>query len=192
MERGKPPAFHGAVAFFLDAPQPGELGADGHPKRGGSMPPISLPRRMAGASETTFHRELTVDQPVTRKTAFSDITHKKGRSGDLVFVQTTTEIEQGGELCSTSKYTSIFRGEADLSAPSPQVEQPSPPEPRPGDEVWEPGPVDLFRYAAVTFNSHRIHYDLPYGHWRGRVSRPARAGALHGGEAAWLCAADVW
>ena len=145
-------------AFFLPVAAPGALGPDGHPKRGGFMPPITLPRRMFAAADMAFHAPLKLDEAATRSSRVASITHKAGRSGDLMLVDVVHEIEQGGALCVNERQTMVYRDSGAPTAAVAAAELPTVPD----DIVWQPGSVDLFRFSAVTFNSHRIHYDLPY------------------------------
>lgn len=145
-------------AFFIDTVPPDGLGTDGHPKRGGFLPPVTLPRRMFAASDMRFHAPLEVGTEATRTSRVASLAHKSGKSGDLVLVEVAHEVEQAGRTCISEKQTIVYRG---TGAPVPTVEDKG--MSRTGDgQIWEPGPVDLFRFSAVTFNSHRIHYDLPY------------------------------
>ena len=145
-------------AFFLDAVQPGEIGPDGHPRRGGFLPPVSLPRRMFAASDIAFHTPLESDRPASQVARIAGLERKQGSSGDLVLLTLELDVEQGGRKCVSEKRTIIYR---DDGSPTPLPTE-EPIQAAQGDVVWQPGPVDLFRFSAVTFNSHRIHYDRPY------------------------------
>lgn len=151
-----------------DAPT-ATLGADGHPRRedspGSWMPPIPLPRRMWAASKVAFLAPITLGAPVERRSAIRSITAKQGGSGPLVFVEVDHATSADGELAVRETQSIVFRDAAPAGAP------PSPPPP--GEGRFDPGAWDahrllvpdealLFRYSALTFNSHRIHYDLPY------------------------------
>jgi 3-methylfumaryl-CoA hydratase len=145
-------------AFFLPVAAADQIGPDGHPKRGGFLPPISLPRRMFAASDMTFGAPLLLDREATRLSTVRDVVHKSGRSGELVLVTVEHSIVQAGIERVCEVQTIVYR---DAGAPTPAI-QPASIEERADDVRWNPGPVDLFRFSAVTFNSHRIHYDLPY------------------------------
>lgn len=145
-------------ACFLPVAAPEALGPDGHPKRGGFLPPISLPRRMFAAADMTFHAPLLPGREATRTSRIAAVTHKAGRSGDLVLVEIEHGIEQAGSLRIEERQTIVYR---DVGDPMPAV-VPVDAGDVPGAVVWRPGSVDLFRFSAVTFNSHRIHYDVPY------------------------------
>jgi 3-methylfumaryl-CoA hydratase len=133
-----------------------ELGPDGHPSRGGFLPPVALPRRMWAGGALRFHRPLLVGQTISRTSRIEDVVYKQGRTGDLCFVTVSHRIAAGGEVAITERQDIVYRGE---SGPAPLL---------PGAESGEHSrampvsPVLLFRYSALTFNAHRIHYDRPY------------------------------
>lgn len=156
VERTPPSLMH--WAFFLPVAPAAEIGQDGHPRRGGFLPPVSLPRRMFAAAEMRFPEPLQLDEMAIRSSTVADIRHKAGRTGDLILVEVDHRIEQRGIARVMERQTIVYREAGD---PTPAV-TPVPQQAGPDDVIWEPGPVDLFRFSAVTFNSHRIHYDLPY------------------------------
>ena len=137
-----------------------QIGADGHPQRGDFLPPVPLPRRMFAGRRITFHADLQVGDEVRRDSTIKDVTSKQGRSGEMVFVTVKTEILSPRGLAVSEEQDIVYRGEPDPNAPPPA------PQPAPGKAVWSkvitPDPVMLFRYSALTFNGHRIHYDYPY------------------------------
>lgn len=145
-------------AFFLPVAGPDQIGHDGHSKRGAFLPPISLPRRMFAASEMRFYGALALGKEATRISRILSVTHKNGRSGNLMLVEVLHEIAQGDELRVGERQTIVYR---DAGDPIPAA-APAEVGTHPDDVNWQPGTVDLFRFSAVTFNSHRIHYDLPY------------------------------
>ncbi|CAN5154345.1 mesaconyl-C(4)-CoA hydratase [soil metagenome] len=145
-------------AFFLPTVASDLIEVDGHPRRGGFMPPITLPRRMFAASEMVFHAPLILGWEADRTSTILDVTHKSGRSGDLVLVKVGHRIAQAGMDRVSETQTIVYR-DAGEATPAVQAGTVAPSE---KDVQWSPGPVDLFRFSAVTFNSHRIHYDLPY------------------------------
>lgn len=145
-------------AFFLPIAPADQIGPDGHPKRGGFMPPITLPRRMFAAGRMEFGAALTLGQPATRRSTIRDLQYKSGRSGDLILLEVEHTIQQAGEIRVTERQTIVYR---DAGATTPAV-IPVDAASTPEDAIWNPTSVDLFRFSAVTFNSHRIHYDLPY------------------------------
>lgn len=145
-------------AFFLPVAAADQIGPDGHPKRGGFLPPVSLPRRMFAASDMTFSEPLLLDWEATRISTILDVAHKSGRSGELILLTVEHRILQADSerVCETQ--TIVYR---DAGAPTPAITPAAFPA-EAQDAAWTPSTVDLFRFSAVTFNSHRIHYDLPY------------------------------
>jgi 3-methylfumaryl-CoA hydratase len=137
-----------------------QIGPDGHPQRGDFLPPVPLPRRMFAGKRTTFVAPLLVGDEVHRESAIQNVTIKDGRSGRMVFVTVKTDIKSPRGLAIVEEQDIVYRGEPDKNAP------PQPAQPAPGKAVWQhqvtPDPVMLFRYSALTFNGHRIHYDKPY------------------------------
>jgi 3-methylfumaryl-CoA hydratase len=137
-----------------------QIGPDGHPQRGDFLPPVPLPRRMFAGKRTTFVAPLLVGDEVHRESLIQNVTIKDGRSGRMVFVTVKTDIKSPRGLAIVEEQDIVYRGEPDKNAP------PQPAQPAPGKAVWQhqvtPDPVMLFRYSALTFNGHRIHYDKPY------------------------------
>ena len=137
-----------------------QIGADGHPARGDFLPPVPLPRRMFAGKRNTFHAPLQIGDEVRRESVIQSVTPKVGRTGQMVFVTVKTEISTPRGLAITEEQDIVYREEPDPNAPPP------PPQKAPGEAVWvnrvTPDPVMLFRYSALTFNGHRIHYDHPY------------------------------
>jgi 3-methylfumaryl-CoA hydratase len=146
--------------FFLPGARQSEIGPDGHPKRGGFLPPVhELPRRMWAGSRLIFPGELHVGDRIVRRSTIASVTGKDGASGPLVFVTVRHEIGRPGEAAAiVDEHDIVYRGQ------EPPAAKPSPPEAQKGH--WRrtivPDPVQLFRYSALTFNSHRIHYDRDY------------------------------
>lgn len=142
-----------------------ELGADGHTALGGFMPPVPLPRRMWAGSDLTFHSPILPGQSIERTTTIESVSEKTGSTGPLCFVTLRHDINADGTLATTDKHTIVYR-EA-ISTPEGSAARP-PRADSPAPEGWDwtrsvrPNEVMLFRYSALTFNSHRIHYDHPY------------------------------
>lgn len=139
------------------------LGADGHPAGGGGfLPPSPLPRRMWAASAVTFHAPIAVGAAVERVSTVAEVTEKTGASGTLLFVEVDHRTLADGALAVEERQTLVYR-----EPPAPGAPAPAPPAPV-ADERWDwrreimPTPPLLFRYSALTFNTHRIHYDQPY------------------------------
>ena len=145
------------------------LGEDGHPRRDDSpqnfLPPIPLPRRMWASSKVEFLAPLRLGQKVARTSRLASISEKHGGTGKLVFAEVAHETHGDGELAVRELQSIVFREPAPVAAP--QAPPPSG-EGRFDASAWDahrtvvPSETLLFRYSALTFNSHRIHYDLPY------------------------------
>jgi len=153
-----PPAWH--WLFFLPLHRQSELGKDGHAERGGFLPPVPLPRRMWAGSRMEFHRPLRIGDAITRTSRIASVKHKEGRTGPLVFVVVRHEIANPAGLAITEDHDIVYRDHA-----RPGENAPAPPA-APAEAAWErtihPDDVLLFRYSALTFNGHRIHYDRRY------------------------------
>jgi 3-methylfumaryl-CoA hydratase len=153
-----PPLWH--WLYFLPVSPLAEAGPDGHPRRGGFLPPVPLPRRMWAGSRLTFGAPLRVGERIHRVSRIADVTLKQGRAGPLVFVLARHEIsgDSGGRI--VEEHDIVYR-------PAPAPNEPAPtPQAAPTQFAWSreiaPDDVLLFRYSALTFNSHRIHYDRRY------------------------------
>jgi 3-methylfumaryl-CoA hydratase len=148
--------------YFLPLHRQSEIGPDGHAKRGGFLPPVPLPRRMWAGSQFEFHRPLRVGDAIARVSTIQEVTEKSGRTGPLVFVKVRHDIrrQSEAEIALTEFHDIVYR-----EAPRPDDVAP-PPKPAPASATWErqwiPDDVLLFRYSALTFNGHRIHYDRRY------------------------------
>lgn len=145
-------------AYFLPMPQDRQIGEDGHPRRGDFLPAITLPRRMFAAADMTFEAPLMLDDEAVLESEVADLRHKQGRSGDLVFVEVARTLTQAGVVRVRERQTYVYR---DQGAPVP-MPMPVAAASLPAGERWQPDEVNLFRFSAVTFNGHRIHYDHPY------------------------------
>jgi len=147
--------------YFLPLYRHSEAGPDGHARRGGFLPPVSLPRRMWAGSRVQFRRPLRVGEPIRRVSTIADVSHKSGRSGDLVFVVVRHEVSGSGEVAISEEHDIVYREAPRSGAPAA-----APATPAPADASWQrvvhPDPLLLFRYSALTFNGHRIHYDRTY------------------------------
>ncbi|GAA4284515.1 MaoC family dehydratase N-terminal domain-containing protein [Brevibacterium daeguense] len=153
--------------FTPDAPQH-ELAADGHPHKGGFLPPVPLPRRMWAASDITFHRPVRVGESLREVQTIKDVAHKSGRSGQLVFLTVDHEVYASEELAVTDVQTIVYReATAGQQAPAQSAAERAALTPADTSEwdyahVVRPDETQLFRYSALTFNAHRIHYDRDY------------------------------
>jgi 3-methylfumaryl-CoA hydratase len=167
LDRDDPPPLPGQALepcwhwlYFLPVHQQATIAADGHPKRGGFLPPVALPRRMWAGSRMTFLHPLRAGSAVTRTSRIADITTKQGRSGALVFVRVQHQISDAQGLAIVEDHDIVYR-EMPLAGETP----PQAPAARTDEQFSRritPDPVLLFRYSALTFNGHRIHYDRPY------------------------------
>jgi 3-methylfumaryl-CoA hydratase len=149
--------------FFNPRVPASEIGADGHPKRGGFMPPVPLPRRMFGGCRATHHQPFRVGERVHRKSTIQDVVIKPGRTGTLVICTVKVEMSGQNGLAIEEEQDIIYRDNPPADSAGGNVgKTPA----APSDHDWirtiEPNPVMLFRYSAVTFNGHRIHYDRKY------------------------------
>jgi 3-methylfumaryl-CoA hydratase len=138
-----------------------QLGPDGHPTRGGFLPPVPLPRRMWAGGELEFFEPLRVGDEMTRSSRISDVTMKSGSTGVLCFVSVEHEITTPRGTAIRERQDIVYR---DMSAPQAAAPAKSPPPPAIAKhrESRIADPVLLFRYSALTFNGHRIHYDRDY------------------------------
>jgi 3-methylfumaryl-CoA hydratase len=136
------------------------LGPDGHPARGGFLPPVPLPRRMWAGGAFTFHDEIRVGERVTRTSTIRDVTVKEGRTGTLCFVTVDHRIDSADRTVIEERQDIVYRG---IDAPgSTPKKAPEPAAQGTHRIVVDPSAALLFRYSALTFNGHRIHYDNPY------------------------------
>ena len=167
LDRDEPPVRPGDIApplshwlHFLPGERQSTLGEDGHPRRGGFLPPLHhLPRRMWAGSRLTFPGDLHVGMTVERISTIASITRKEGKAGELYFVTVRHDLrETGGPVLLIDEHDIVYRGG---NAPAATI---APQAPAPG--AWRrslvPDAVMLFRYSALTFNGHRIHYDRSY------------------------------
>lgn len=153
-----PPCWH--WLYFLPIHRQSQIGPDGHALRGGFLPPVPLPRRMWAGSRMEFLAPLRVGQEITRTSRILEVRTKEGRTGPLVFVKVRHEILGDGKPALHEEHDIVYRD-------MPQAGEPMPPGmPAPKDAQWTrrvtPDDVLLFRYSALTFNGHRIHYDRRY------------------------------
>ena len=167
LDRDDPPREHGDPLpplwhwlYFLPLHRQSELGPDGHAKRGGFLPPVPLPRRMWAGGRLRFIKPIRVGDSIQRSSHIGDVTHKDGRTGPLVFVLVRHEIATAEGLALVEEHDIVYRGLTPPGeiAPSPRMTR--------SDADWrrtiQPDDVLLFRYSALIFNGHRIHYDRRY------------------------------
>ncbi len=144
--------------YFRTTARRSEVGPDGHEKRGAFLPAVDLPRRMWAGGRLRFPGELRVGEPVVRRSTVLSVTEKEGRSGPLVFVTVGQRVETSRGVAVEEEQDLVYRG--------PSEGGPPPRGPEPAEAAWsEPFTADtvtLFRFSALTYNGHRIHYDQPY------------------------------
>jgi len=171
LDWGNPPAFADIAVpplwhwlYFLPHAPACALGVDGHPQRGGFLPPVPLPRRMwaGGRLRWQHNNPLRVGQPVERLSIIRSVTHKAGRSGDLLFVLVEHCLSNANGWVLTEEHDIVYRPMQTSDA----LHVPGQLPPLAGQAKWLrtiiPDAVLLFRYSALTFNAHRIHYDRKY------------------------------
>jgi len=155
-----PPGWH--LAYFPAASPRASLGADGLPLAGGVLPEMPLPRRMYAGVKLTFHQPILVGDTLRRETEFSDVQLRGGGTGTLILATQTRRIFTPRGLALTEDTHTVFRE----AVPPGQKSGIPNREELPADTPWRrtitTDPVSLFRYSALTFNPHRIHYDRPY------------------------------
>jgi 3-methylfumaryl-CoA hydratase len=151
-----PPLWH--WLYFLPMTRMDDIGADGHARRGTVLPPIALPRRMFAGSRLVFHRPLHIGERALKKSTIANVTPKQGKSGELIFLLLRHEIIGEEGLALLEEQDIVYREALATSAPSGQ--------PAPAEAQWSqeivPSAMLLFRYSALTFNTHRIHYDRDF------------------------------
>ena len=153
-----PPLAH--WLYFLPTARQSELGPDGHPKRGGFLPPVPLPRRMWAGGRLEWLAPLRVGEAAERRSRIVSVTHKSGRSGELVFVLVRHEVHNAAGLAMTEEHDIVYRAAARPGDPAPVPQRAE--SGAPWRRTLVPDDVLLFRYSALTFNGHRIHYDRRY------------------------------
>jgi len=153
-----PPAAH--WLYFLPRTRQSDLDENGHARKGDFLPPVPFERRMWAGGRIHFAAPLLVGDAIERRSEIMDVSLKEGKSGPLVFVLVRHRISGPGGLAIEEEHDIVYRGDASQEkgkAPSTQA---------PGEAVWRreitPDPVLLFRYSALIFNGHRIHYDRDY------------------------------
>ena len=153
-----PPLWH--WIYFLEGLPTDALGRDGHPARGGFLPPVPLSNRMWAGGRVSFLRAIPLGITMRKVSRILGVEHKQGRAGDLVFVTVEHElISLSGEVCVREEHDIVYKAATPFApAPPPTCREPA--------GRWmstcTPTSTTLFRYSALTFNGHRIHYDSDY------------------------------
>jgi 3-methylfumaryl-CoA hydratase len=152
-----PLAFHWCLAPRLSTLADADL--DGHPKRGDFLPPVPMPRRMWAGGELEMLAPLRVGDTVRRQSRIEDVAFKTGRSGRLCFVTVAHAFSAGGSIAIRERHDIVYRDKEtgeEIAAAAVTTK------PFAAEQAVDPSPILLFRYSALTFNSHRIHYDVDY------------------------------
>jgi 3-methylfumaryl-CoA hydratase len=137
-----------------------DLGFDGHPKLGGFLPPVPFERRMWASGRLEFFNDLRVGEEIEKSSTITAVTEKTGSTGGMVFVEVTHEMRGGAGLAVCERQTIVYLPIAPQFTPPPK--QLAPTEGLVIDAYQSVSTTLLFRYSAITFNAHRIHFDLPY------------------------------
>lgn len=146
--------------YFLEPARQSEIAEDGHAKKGGFLPPIPLPRRMWAGSRLRFARPLRVGETITRRSSIKSVTIKQGRSGKLAFVCVVHELSDDSGIVLEEEHDIVYR---EMPPPNAAPASTKKSEARIDfARTITPSPALLFRYSALTFNAHRIHYDRDY------------------------------
>ena len=158
MEAGAVLPYPWVWLYFLAAVPTAEIASDGHPKRGGFLPPIALPRRMWAGSRCAFRAPIRIGDTLVLTSRIAKVAEKAGQAGPMVFVTVEHEIARDGEPLMSEQQDIVYLPIADRFTPPPPVALP--------ECAWRESvavdPVLLFRFSALTFNAHRIHYDRSY------------------------------
>jgi len=154
-----PPLWH--WLYFLEIAPQSKIGPDGHAERGDFLPPVPLPRRMWAGSRFTFDGEpVHIGETIERRSTIKSVEPKTGSTGSMVFVTVQHTISGPRGVSLVEEHDIVYR---EAAKPG---EKPKPPKAAPTDPTWrktiQADPVLLFRFSALTFNGHRIHYDQPY------------------------------
>ncbi|OZI71563.1 FAS1-like dehydratase domain-containing protein [Bordetella genomosp. 12] len=156
---------HWYCMLFGETARQSQLGTDGHPEKGDFLPPVMLPRRMFAGRRVQFQRSLHIGEQVVRRTRIQAITPKRGRSGEMCFVTLRHDIDGEQGTAVVEEQDIVYR----QASPPRQASADKPPElparremPTLGATSITPDTTMLFRYSAITFNGHRIHYDRDY------------------------------
>ena len=160
LERGSPipPGWYGG--FFPASHRPAQMRTDGQASGGGTVPAIPLPRRRIGGTRVAFHQPLCIGDEITRKTEIADIQIDDGPNGAMVTVIERNSLSTGRGLCVVEERDMVMLSEARADA-APKT-SPAIPSDAKWQQVIEPNPPLLFRFSAIRFNGHRIHYDRDY------------------------------
>jgi 3-methylfumaryl-CoA hydratase len=164
-KEGDPIGPMGHWFFFKPVARASEIGPDGHPRRGGFMPPVPLPRRMFGGARTTYHKDLRIGEKMKKVQSITNVDIKDGRTGTLVICTVMNAFHGESGLALEEEHDIVYRDNPPADAKDSRGNS-GKTNAAPTDHEWikeiAPDPVMLFRYSAITFNGHRIHYDRKY------------------------------
>ncbi len=153
-------------SYFLETALARELAHDGHPKRGGFLPPVTLPRRMWAGGRLDFRRPIKVGERMSRESEILAVEPKSGNSGNLLFVTVRHTLSVANEIAVVEEHDIVYRDAAIPTAPKPPGAPAASGKPASANAIWRhevmPDEAMLFRYSALIFNAHRIHYDIDY------------------------------
>lgn len=157
---GDPIPLSGHWLYFLETAVNADLGHDGHPKRGGFLPPVPLPRRMWAGGRIIFHAPVRIGDNISRESEVMSVEAKSGKSGNLVFVMVRHTVRAGSTVAIVEEHDIVYREAAKPGEAAPAGKL------APQTAAWrrelQTGEAVLFRYSALIFNAHRIHYDIDY------------------------------
>ena len=174
LDRDDPPPREGDAipegwhwSYFLETALARELAHDGHPARGGFLPPVTLPRRMWAGGRLDFRRPIKIGERLSRESEILAVESKSGNSGNLIFVSVRHTVSASNEIAVVEELDIVYRDAAQPAAGAPaKPGTPPPGKPAPANAAWRrevmPDEAMLFRYSALIFNAHRIHYDIDY------------------------------
>lgn len=169
---------HWFPMFFAEAPRQSDIGPDGHPNPGVVLPPIPLPRRMGAGRRVTLHGPLRVGEIATRTAEVAAISPKQARTGFITVLTMRHTIRRGPEVLAVDEFDAVYR-EAVRPGEKSAVNTPVP---APSDPAWQVrkhlASTLLFRYSAITWNAHRIHYDADYARDEERYPATVQNGGL--------------
>ena len=155
-----PPGWH--IGYFLPMSPQSTLAADGLPTGTGVLPKVPLPRRMYAGTRVTFHAPILVGDTLRRETELTDLQVREGSTGVLIITTQTRRISTPRGLAVVEETDGVFREAVKPGAKSGIPKRDEVPAGLPWRQTVKPDPVVLFRFSALTFNPHRIHYDRPY------------------------------
>lgn len=151
------------AVFFAPIARQSQLGHDGHPRKGDFLPPVPLPRRMFAGRRLRYLAPTVIGAEIRRTSTIASITPKTGRTGQMCFVRVDHVVTMDGTPVIHEEHDIVYREEAKPgAAPPPKPDTPAELPEAHDTEVYAPETVTLFRYSALTYNGHRIHYDAPY------------------------------